>query len=122
MLYVAPVLLIVAGRVRGCRPEERRLVALIAIASTAAFIPAVAVGVLSAAPLVKGCAYALVVVAGIHWAMLISPRPGREDPPADDDDAPDAGGDEPVSPFDWDDFERRFWDEVRRRERDRVRA
>ena len=122
MLYVAPVLLIVAGRVRGCRPEERRLVALIAIAATVVFLPAVVVGVLSAVPFVKGCSYALVVVAGIHWAMLMGPRPGREDPPGDDEDAPDDGGDEPGSPFDWDDFERRFWDEVRRRERDRVPA
>ena len=123
MLYVAPVLLIVAGRVRGCRPEERRLVALIACAATAAFVPAVLVGVLTATALVKGCAYALVVVAGAHWAMLMGPRPGREDPPGDnDEDAPDGGSDEPVSPFDWDDFERRFWDEVRRRERDRVPA
>lgn len=123
MLYAAPVLLIVAGRVRGCRPEERRLVAVIAAVATAAFLPAVVVGVLSAAPLVKGCAYALVVVAGMHWAMLMGPRPGREDPPGGgDEDAPGGGGDEPGSPFDWDDFERRFWDEVRRRERDRIPA
>jgi hypothetical protein len=122
VLYVAPVLLIVAGRVRGCRPEERRLVALIASVATVAFAPAVVVGVLTAAPLIKGCAYALVVVAGIHWAMLMGARPGREDPSGDgDDDGPgDGGGDEPISPFDWDDFERRFWDEVRRRDRDRI--
>lgn len=119
-MYVAPVLLIVAGRVRGCRPEERRLVTVIALAATAAFLPAVVVGVLTAALFVKGCAYALVVVAGIHWAMLMGRRPGREDPPDDDDEGPDDGGEEPGSPFDWDDFERRFWDEVERRTRDRI--
>lgn len=118
MLYVAPVVLILAGRIRGCRPEERRLVTIIAAVATAAFIPAVLVGVLAQVIFVKGCAYAFVCVAGIHWAMLLGPRPGREDPPDDD------GGDgvEPTPPFDWDSFERDFWDEVRRRNRDRIPA
>ena len=117
MLYAAPVVLILAGRIRGCRPEERRLVTIIAVAATVAFIPAVAIGVFGKLVFVKGCAYALVVVAGAHWAMLLGPRPGREDPPDD-------GGDsvEPTPPFDWDSFERDFWDDVRRRERDRLPA
>ena len=118
MLYAAPVVLILAGRVRGCRPEERRLVTLIAVFATLTFIPAVAIGVLGNLIFVKGCAYALVVVAGAHWAMLLGRRPGRDDPPDDD------GGDsvEPTPPFDWDSFERDFWDEVRRRGRDRIPA
>ena len=116
-MYVAPVVLIVAGRVRGCRPEERRLVALIAIVATAAFLPAVVAGVITAAPFVRGCAYSLVIVAGVHWAMLMGVRPGREDPPEGDEDGPDGGGDDSGSPFDWDEFERDFWYEVRRRQR-----
>jgi hypothetical protein len=118
MLYAAPVVLILAGRIRGCRPEERRLVMIIAAVATLAFMPAVAIGVLGNLIFVKGCAYALVVVAGVHWAMLLGRRPGRDDPSDDD------GGEsvEPPPPFDWDSFERDFWDEVRRRERDRTPA
>jgi hypothetical protein len=118
MLYAAPVVLILAGRIRGCRPEERRLVIFIACIATVAFVPATIVGVLAGMTFVKGCAYAFVVVAGAHWAMLLGRRPGREDPP--DDDGGDPG--EPTPPFDWDSFERDFWDEVRRRERDRIPA
>jgi hypothetical protein len=46
--------------------------------------------------------------------MLLGRRPGRDDPSDDD------GGEsiEPKPPFDWDSFERDFWDEVRRRERE----
>ena len=115
MLYAVPVVLIVAGRIRGCRPEERRLIATIACVATAAFVPTLVVSFLTADILVNGCAYALAVVAGAHWAMLLGPRPGRDDPPPGDDD----GGD-PAPSFDWDDFERDFWDEVKRRHRPRI--
>jgi hypothetical protein len=117
MLYAVPVVLIVAGRIRGCRPEERRLIATIACVATAAFLPTLIVSVFTADTLLKGCAYALAVVAGAHWAMLLGSRPGRDDPPG-------GGGDdaEPEPPFDWDEFERDFWDEVRRRRPPRVPA
>src|SRR3954452_11913241 len=118
MLYAAPVVLILAGRIRGCRPEERRMVTAIACVATVAFIPAVGIGVLGEVVFVKGCAYALVVVAGVHWAMLLGRRPGRDDLGGDD------GGEgvKPTPPFDWDSFERDFWDEVRRRQRERTPA
>jgi hypothetical protein len=116
MLYAAPVVLIVAGRLRGCRPEERGLVTAIACGATVAFIPAVIVGVLVDATLVKGCAYALVVLAGMHWAMLLGRRPGDDGRGGEDE----GDGPAPPPPFDWDEFERDFWDEVRRRERERV--
>jgi hypothetical protein len=60
------------------------------------------------------------VLAGIHWAMLLGRRPGDDGRRGDDD-----GGGSPPSPpppFDWDEFERDFWDEVRRRERERERV
>jgi hypothetical protein len=118
MLYAAPVVLIVAGRIRGCRPEERRVVTVIACLTTAALVPALLAGLLSDLMLVKGCAYACAVLAGTHWAMLLGKRPGRGG------GGDDSGGDKPIAPepFDWDDFERRFWDEVRRREREPVPA
>jgi hypothetical protein len=113
MLYAAPVVLIVAGRIRGCRPEERRMIATIACATTAALVPAVLVGVLADLTLVKGCAYACAVLAATHWAMLLGRRPGDDGRGEDGDE----GEPSAPEPFDWDDFERRFWDEVRRRER-----
>lgn len=112
MLYAVPVVLIIAGRFRGCRQEERRLIATIATAATVAFVPTVVAGVLISDTFVKGCAYALAVVAGAHWAMLLGGRPGRDDPPSGEDD-----GDDPAPPFDWDGFERDFWAEVKRRPR-----
>jgi len=118
MLYAAPIVLIVAGRIRGCRPEEQRLITAIACATTIAFIPAVVVGVLADLMLVKGCAYALMTLGAVHWAMLLGRRPG------DEGRGPDDADEGPVAPepFDWDDFERGFWDEVRRRERERLPA
>ncbi len=126
MLYAVPVVLIVAGRIRGCRPEERRLIGTIACIATAAFLPTLIVSVLTADTLIKGCAYALAVVAAAHWAMLLGPRPGRDDRRPDDDESTDPGPPEddtdPGPEFGWDDFERDFWNEVERRRRSRIPA
>lgn len=122
MLYAAPVLLIVAGRIRGCRPEERRLVISIAAATSIAFIPAVVGGALTGSMLVKGCAYAFIVLAGVHWAMLLGARPGEDGRGEGDSEqgpGPEAGPG-PEEPFGWERFERGFWEEVRRRGRERL--
>ena len=92
------------------------MVMAIACVTTVALVPALLAGLLSDLTLVKGCAYACAVLAGTHWAMLLGKRPGR----GGGDDG--GGGDKPVAPepFDWDDFERRFWEDVKRRGRDRL--
>lgn len=122
MLYAAPILLILAGRMRGCRPEERRLIGAIGIVCAVGCAVTLGASLVTEERLVKGVAYSLLVLAATHLAMLLGPRDdhGDDDPGGPDDG--DEGDPEPPDgerpPFDWDDFERRFWDEVeRRRER-----
>jgi hypothetical protein len=121
MLYAAPILLILAGRMRGCRPEERRLIAGIGIVCAVGCAIALGASLITDERLVKGVAYSFLVLAATHLAMLLGPRDDRGDDSGGPDDG-DEGDPEPPDrerpPFDWDDFERRFWDEVeRRRER-----
>lgn len=117
MLYAAPIILILAGRMRGCRPEERRLISAIGAISAAGCAIALAATAVTDAHLVKGAAYAFLVLAVTHLAMLLGPR---DESGGEDGDGPAGDGGEPEPPdrdrppVDWDDFERRFWDEVER--------
>jgi hypothetical protein len=123
VLYVFPPLFIVGGWAWGCRETDRPAVLAIACICTAAFIPALVWAVETAAELAKGCAYALAVMATSSCAMLLhdrsDPDDGGEDA-GDDDPGPSSGDDPSPLPIDWDEFERRYWEEVRRRERERV--
>lgn len=64
-------------------------------------------------------AYASVSTATALWAMLLRRRGGGGGGGGDTDNAPDTPE---LPPFDWDDFERRFWEDVKRRGRDRPRV
>jgi hypothetical protein len=68
----------------------------------------------TAGRLARGSAYALVAMFAASVALLIRVRPGDDGPPR-----AEATEDEPP-PFDWDEFERDFWREVKRRERPRI--
>jgi hypothetical protein len=125
VLYVFPPLFIVAGWGWGCHDTDRPAIATIACICAAAFVPAFIWAIETAAELAQGSAYALAVMTTSSCAMLLHTRP---DP---DDGGEEAGDGEPVSPsgdgpsplpIDWDEFERRYWEEVWRRERDRVPA
>lgn len=79
---------------------------------------------LTQAEVAKGCAYSLVVICTSSLAMLIRSR-GGDDGLGDGEpltDPPPVDGDHDPPPFDWDDFERGFWDEVERRNRERIPA
>jgi hypothetical protein len=124
ILYAAPIILILAGRMRGCRPEERRLIAGIGAVCAVGCAAALVASRLTASLLIEGVAYACLVMSATHLAMLLGQREDRggEGPGGSDGDG---GAPQPPDgewpPFDWDDFERRFWDEVAKR-RDRTPA
>ena len=123
MLYVFPPLFILGGWAWGCRETDRPAVVVIAVGCTVAFVPALIWAMETASELAKGCAYALAVMATSSCAMLLHSRsdPGDGGEEAGDDAPGPSSGDDPTPPpIDWDDFERRFWDEVQRRNRDRV--
>ena len=126
MVFVVPPILILAAWRRGCRPTERPAVATIAAITTVAFFPALLWASATTSRLANAVAYALISMATASLAMLIRRRPedddgeGGEDRDAGDGD-PGSEDDGPSAPsFDWDDFERRFWQDVERRERERV--
>jgi hypothetical protein len=126
MVFVVPPILILAAWRRGCRPTERKVVAAIAGATAIAFVPALLWAIWTTAQIPNAVAYALVSMSTASLAMLIRRRPedddgGDEDDRDEDDGDPGSEDDGPNSPtIDWSDFERRFWKEVERRERQRV--
>lgn len=119
MLFAVPPVLIIAAWLRGCRPEERVIVASISLATAALLVPALVWTAVDTSKVAGGIAYALVTVSTASTAMLLRRRPGRGGGGGGDD------GGEPRSPtpppFDWDDFERAFREHVRARERNRAR-
>lgn len=114
MLYAIPAALIIGAALFGCRPEERRLAFVIGAGATLAFVPCVYLAMTTERSVAEGFAYALLVVGCVQWAMLVGrtrkPRGGGGGGSGRDAD-PEPRGPQPV---DWRDFERRFWDEVRR--------
>lgn len=114
MLYLLPALLIVGAALYGCRPEERRLAAIIGSAATLAFMAALVLALDTDRTIAKGFAYALMTVAAIQWAMLAGRRRGASGENGGSDGEHVPGGPTPPEPVDWADFERRFWDEVRK--------
>lgn len=122
MLYVFPPLFVLGGWAWGCREADRPAIATVACVCAVAFVPALVWAMETAAELAKGSAYALAVMATSSCAMLLhnrsDPGDGGEEP--DDEPTPSSGDDPSPLPIDWDEFERRYWEEVRRRGRDRV--
>ena len=118
MLYVFPPLFILGGWAWGCRDSDRQ--AVIAVA----FVPALIWAMETANDLAKGSAYALAVMATSSCAMLLhdrsDPDDGGEEAPSGE--PPPSGGDPSPLPIDWGEFERRYWEEVGRRERERLPA
>jgi hypothetical protein len=125
VLYVFPPLFILGGWAWGCRETDRAAVVAIACTCAVAFVPALIWAMEAATELAKGTAYALAVMATSSCAMLLHSRPdpgdGGEEAGDDEPTAP-SGNDPSPLPIDWEDFERRYWEEVRRRERERVPA
>jgi hypothetical protein len=118
MLFAVPPVLILAAWCRGCWEEERIAVWSVIAIATVALVPMLVWATTTDAELVDGSAYALVTVATAATAMLLRRRRRRDDGGPEDGVEPDGGAPEP-HPVDWDDFERRFWDEVERRDRTR---
>jgi hypothetical protein len=78
----------------------------------------------TATELAKGSAYALAVMATSSCAMLLHGRSDGGDGGEEtgDGEPRSPSGDDPSPlPIDWDDFERRYWEEVGRRQRQRQR-
>jgi hypothetical protein len=125
VLYVFPPLFILGGWAWGCREPDRMAIAGIAFICAAAFVPAMVLALETASELAKGCAYALAVMATSSCAMLLHSRPdggeGGEET-GGDEPGPSSGDDPSPLPIDWDDFERRYWAEVKRQERKRIPA
>ena len=125
MLYVFPPLFILGAWVWGCRESDRPLILFFACACSVAFVPTLYLALETATELAKGSAYALAVMATSSCAMLLrihsDPDDGGER--VDREPPDDPSGDDP-SPFpvDWGDFERRYWAEVKRRDRERIPA
>jgi hypothetical protein len=121
VLYVFPPLFIFGGWAWGCRENDRPAIGWIAFICAAAFVPTLAYAMLSQAEIAKGAAYALAVMATSSCAMLLhvrsDPDDGGEGPDDDDGSGPSSGDDPSPLPIDWDEFERRFWEEVSRRRR-----
>lgn len=124
MLYVFPPLFILGGWSWGCRESDRPAIVGVTCFCAVAFVPALVWAMETASDLAKGSAYALAVMATSTCAMLLHDRSDPDDggEEAIGDGRPPHGGDPSPLPIDWDDFERRYWDEVRRRERDRLPA
>jgi hypothetical protein len=120
MLFVVPAVFILGAWVRGTRPGEEPIVDGLALVCALGFVPALIIGVDSGDVLAKAAAYAFAVISTSCLAMSLRKRPGRggggEDP---EPGAPVPEGPDGM-PFDWDDFERSFWQDVQRRERPRV--
>ena len=114
ILFSVPVLMIVGAWWRGTRPQERRAALWIAVVLGIAGLGAFVWADQTAGRLARGSAYALVAMFAASVALLIRVRPGDDGPPR-----AEATEDEPP-PFDWDEFERDFWREVKRRERPRI--
>jgi hypothetical protein len=117
VLYVFPPLFILGGWAWGCREPDRAAIAAIAVICAACFVPAMIWAMETASELAKGCAYALAVMATSSCAMLLHSRPDGGDGGEEtggDEPGPSSGDDPSPLPIDWDDFERRFWDEVKR--------
>jgi hypothetical protein len=111
LLYSLPPLMILAGAVRGCRPGERFIAVGVAAAAAAVLALSIALLEVSGDVVTAGSAYASMVILCGVLAMMIRGQGG-----GDGRGRGDEGGDEPPGPsFDWDDFERRFWADVRRR-------
>lgn len=122
MLYVFPPLFILGGWAWGCRDTDRTAIIVVACACAAAFVPALVWAMETATELAKGTAYALAVMGTSTCAMLLHNRsdPGDGGEEHESRPKPPSGDDPSPLPIDWDDFERRFWDEVSRRRRNRV--
>jgi hypothetical protein len=122
VLYVFPPLFILGAWAWGCRESDRPAIIVVACVCTVAFVPALILAMLTAEELAKGSAYALAVMATSSCAMLLHERSDPDDGGEETEGGkPPPGGDDPSPlPIDWDDFERRFWDEVTRRERQRI--
>ena len=118
MLFAVPPVLILAGWCRGSWEEERTAILTVVGIATVALVPTLIWATMTDAKLVDGSAYALSSVATASAAMLLRRRRRPDDGGPDQSPEPDGGAPDP-HPFDWDDFERRFWDEVDRRSRDR---
>ena len=120
-----PPLFILGAWVWGCREADWTAIVVIACVCGVAFVPAFIWAMETASDLSKGSAYALAVMATSSCAMLLRVRSDPDDGGEQVGSGPPKGpsGDDP-SPFpvDWDDFERRYWDEVKRRERERLPA
>jgi hypothetical protein len=114
MLFVVPPLFILAGWFRGTRPEEQGFVTLIALISAIALIPCLLLGIKNNDEYLKGAAYALAIISTTCLAMTIRTR-GRPDRGDDEEPQEPVPGGPDLIPFDWDDFERRFWGDVERR-------
>jgi hypothetical protein len=123
VLYVFPPLFILGGWAWGCRDCDRPAIVTIACICAVAFVPALLWAMETATELAKGCAYALAVMATSSCAMLLhdrsDPDDGGEQPKGKGPKQP-SGDDPSPFPVDWDDFERRFWEEVGHRGRDRL--
>jgi hypothetical protein len=119
MLFVVPAVFILVAWVRGTRPGEEWIVDGLALVCALAFVPALIIGVQSGDQLAKAAAYALAVISTSCLAMSLRRRPGRDGGDEPDPEAPQPEGPDGM-PFDWDDFERRFWADVARRERPRA--
>jgi hypothetical protein len=116
MLFVVPPLFILAGWARGTRPADRPIVTAIAVVCAVGFVPAILIGVESRDLLAQAAAYAFAVLSTTCLAMRLHTRPGPDDGGEEEPENPVPGGPDLV-PFDWDDFERRFWADVERRRR-----
>jgi hypothetical protein len=122
VLYVFPPLFILGGWAWGCRESDRPAIVTIACVCAVAFVPALIWAMETATELAKGSAYALAVMATSSCAMLLHDRSDPDDGGEEtgDNEPPPSGGDPSPLPIDWAEFERRYWEEVARRERDRV--
>ena len=123
MLYVFPPLFVLGGWAWGCRESDRPAIITVACVCAVAFVPALIWAVDTAAELAKGTAYALAVMATSCCAMLLHERSDPDDGGEETDGGgpPPPSGDDPSPfPIDWGEFERRYWEEVARRQRDRV--
>jgi hypothetical protein len=124
VLYVVPPVFILAAWAWGCRETDRPAIVTIACVCAVAFVPALIWAMETATELAKGTAYALAVMATSSCAMLLHDRSDPDDGGEEtlDDPPPPSGGDPSPLPIDWEEFERSYWEEVKRHQRDKVPA